>query len=145
MPLQSLLFIERPKWNPTQISRFLKTWCLGRYGTKMEQSWNKVGKNYDLASLREGIRAFGCNFPQLPPKAPPDSRNCLPNARSLLHLCSKAPRATCSSEPHGVFIKSRGSISVAHMGPGPNLVRYFPCLSASSLQAAAGSSSDPSR
>ena len=100
--------------------------------TLPRELWNKVGRklgeSFDLASSRGGVRGSGCSFPPSWPKAPLESRNFVPKARNLLHLCSKAPQATCSSKPHGVFIKSRGSISVAHTGPGPNPMRYFACV-----------------
>ena len=92
---------------------------------KLEQSWEKI------AIWRRRARAFAppvAASSYLGPKAPRESRNFVANARNFLHLCSKAPQAQCGKEPYGVFIKSRGSISVAHMGPGPNLMRYFPCV-----------------
>ena len=103
----------------------MKTRCLGSFGTKLEESWEKV------SIWRRRAGAFAAPVaasPHLGPKLLWSLATLFQRREICFIFCSKAPQATCSSKPHGVFIKSRGSISVAHTGPGPNPMRYFACV-----------------
>ena len=98
---------------PLKFAYFENTILLA-IGTKLEQSWNKVGK---FGLRREGVPRSVCHFsPSLFQTSSLPFQLC----SDRLHLCSKAPRAQCGKVPQGVFIKTGGSIAVAHMVHGPH-------------------------
>ena len=99
--------------------------CFRRFGTKMKQIsrlWNKVARLQRSFGPRWGEAATGAA------NAPARRRQ----IATFSQLSSNFVPSLFHSALGTMFSKNakfgRGSISVAHTGPGPNLMRYFACV-----------------
>ena len=81
--------------------------------------------------MQESGGALRGSWGRLQPKARTPSRSATPN-RNFYQLCSNFVPSLFHSALGTMFSRNAkfgwGSISVAHTGPGPNLMRYFACV-----------------
>ena len=99
--------------------------CPRRFGTKMKQT-SRIRKTVARVRKSFGGEAGGsCSRRRERPRAATPNRN-------FYQLCSNFVPSLFHSALGTMFSKNakfgRGSISVAHTGPGPNLMRYFACV-----------------